>query len=324
MLHNKPKPRPNFWHPSVCTVYLCVSVVVKLVREHIFMDPFVTLAKFFHVSKLFIFQDQTDDDVRGNNVIPKGMFYRLKNGKLTNEDQFFHDVCHFILTTGFCDATPNDKIKCQRNITEMAVRPCQRKELVTCDEKKCNCDEMFPWPSHPSECKVWFPGSSTGRNVYSRNVTRGSHCHTTKEIFEVCKSPRNATTENSIELKKDRPVPNENKPTIHQEEKSIEKAINILYVLVGLCASILIVVVVVSTVFFIRRQKPPEPILSYPRSLISETQNSSFVSGSPNEVPISTINISGTHAVKTPSTASTETVSIGTDVPSSGSVPAVT
>lgn len=263
------------------------------------------MAKQFNVTKVFVFQDQTNDDINGKKQIARGMFYGLHEGKLMNESLFFDDLCDFVLNEGDCDGNPNDdEVKCEKNTTEMAIHRCHN-GLVTCDEKKCNCDEMYPWPQEPNGCVVKFI-CPYGFKVYNRNVTKGSHCPATKdtETWESCNSLCPTTTLDSTIVPETKMQ--ENLPSVHFDEnlttataqfkttttepvaEIIERVVNILYILMGLSIAILVVAVIIVVTVFCSCQRSPllehrqQARPSYAHSSSDDFQRVPFIPAVPN------------------------------------------
>lgn len=110
---------------------------------------------------------------------------------------FFPVICNILSSNFNCHATPEDsQAKCQKNVTNEIHEECS---MVTCDERKCNCDDMYPVDETATSCSV---SCGEGRMVYERNKLPRSDCPKEKTLNIQCTQKPCPTTTTTITTKK--------------------------------------------------------------------------------------------------------------------------
>lgn len=105
----------------------------------------------------------------------------------TFNSKIFGNWCQMV-TSSNCTATPeHQSIKCQKNGSDIHKK-C---ENTTCNESKCECDDMYPWGNQTGSCSVLC---GTGKLEFERSVLKDSKCRRVKLEGECTKEPCTTTT----------------------------------------------------------------------------------------------------------------------------------
>lgn len=112
------------------------------------------------------------------------IFFDIK--QRDNMSTLLHNAICRRFSNKTCKAVPNDvNMKCQLIITAMIDGCYKKDEIVPCDEKYCQCDEMYPLDSQCSSSLSTCKGPMITVN---RRRLDGSTCPTSVSCFKDCPS----------------------------------------------------------------------------------------------------------------------------------------